>query len=384
MRGGMTADTEAERESSARPHLGGVESLRAYAALAVVVFHVIHLARFDPPASIEFLKWHLGRGVPLFFVVSAFSLAYGYVGRLSEGRQVAEFHLRRFFRIAPLYYAAILAQLAINYPHAWVFSHPLELGLSLSFVFNLSPQHVEGIALASWSIGVEMLFYLMLPFILLVVRGAVSALLFTLATFVGAAVWAVALAEPGGGLPAIVQHGLVFNLPYFGCGLTAFFLWREERLENWGRLMLFALAGMALLVWAAAPFGMQIARPLGSAVYQSLWGVPFAALCLCLARRDLAPWSWSATRFLGRISFSLYLVHPHVIDWLGRLGLYQKVAGLPLGSGVHFPTAVLLTLMALVPLAWITYRLVEVPGIALGRRLVGRLRRPPAAQLVAT
>ena len=49
---------------------GGIESLRAYAALAVIVFHVIHLAQFDPPQSLMAMKWHFGRGVPLFFAVS--------------------------------------------------------------------------------------------------------------------------------------------------------------------------------------------------------------------------------------------------------------------------------------------------------------------------
>ncbi len=36
----------------------------------------------------------LGRGVPLFFAVSAFSLAYGYFGRLGDRAQQREFYLR--------------------------------------------------------------------------------------------------------------------------------------------------------------------------------------------------------------------------------------------------------------------------------------------------
>ena len=88
--------------AAARPHLGGVESLRAYAAFAIVIFHVIHLTQAAVPQSLEFMKNFFGYGVPLFFVVSAFSLAYGYEGRLSREGELTEFYLRRLMRIAPL------------------------------------------------------------------------------------------------------------------------------------------------------------------------------------------------------------------------------------------------------------------------------------------
>ena len=91
---------------SGRAHLGGVESLRAYAAFAIVIFHVILLTQASVPKSLEFMKFFFGYGVPLFFVVSAFSLAYGYEGRLFGAGQLKEFYLRRVMRIAPLYYLA--------------------------------------------------------------------------------------------------------------------------------------------------------------------------------------------------------------------------------------------------------------------------------------
>lgn len=87
---------------SGRAHLGGVESLRAYAAFAIVIFHVIHLTQASVPKSLEFMKFFFGYGVPLFFVVSAFSLAYGYEGRLFGAGQLKEFYLRRVMHRATL------------------------------------------------------------------------------------------------------------------------------------------------------------------------------------------------------------------------------------------------------------------------------------------
>lgn len=364
----MTADTWAERQPKLRPHLGGIESLRAYAALAIVVFHVIHLVGFDPPQSLDFLKWHLGRGVPLFFAVSAFGLAYGYEGRLESPQARRRFYIRRFFRIAPLYYAAMAFQIAVNVPPPWTGEQLRLVLLSATFLFNLSPPDVEGVAPASWSIGVEMLFYLALPLVLVIVRDVRAAIGFVAATFTGAVLYMVLLSGLPGVPPAFVQHGIVFNLPYFACGLLAYFVWRQADGRPWTACLAAALAGMIVLVAIPYAWPDAIAGPFANGAYQSLWGLPFGALCLALAWRDGPPLSWSTTYFLGRISFSLYLAHPHVIDWLNRLGVYEEIRGLPGGSGLTFPLACLVTIAVLVPIAWALYRLVEAPGIVLGRR----------------
>src|SRR5690606_32107357 len=140
-------------------------------------------------------------------------------GRLASGPQQREFYLRRVFRIAPLYYLATFLQLALNYPPMWALHNPLDMLLNLTFLFGLSPHHVEGIALASWSIGVEMLFYAVLPLVLFLVRGVRSAVIFTALTSMAAVVYFVALSASPGTPPAFIQHGFVFNLPYFAFGL---------------------------------------------------------------------------------------------------------------------------------------------------------------------
>lgn len=372
----MTATTASQFPAS-RPHLGGIESLRAYAALAVIVFHVIHLAPFDPPQSLMALKWHLGRGVPLFFAVSAFSLAYGYFGRLGSGAEQREFYLRRVFRIAPLYYLAIFFQLALNYPPLWALSHPVEMALNLSFLFGLSPNHVEGIALASWSIGVEMLFYAALPLVLFLVRGVWSAALFTALSSAAAIAYFVVLSGTPGVPPAFIQHGFVFNLPYFAFGLLAFYVWKVASPRAFWPVLAGAVLGVWGLLWLAGAHGAFVATPLGSAVYQTLWGAPLGLLCLALAWRDRAPVSWPATRFLGKISFSLYLAHPHVLAMLTAGGVYARIQTTPGGPGAGFALACAVTLIVLVPISWGLYRLVEAPGMSLGRLAASRLR--PAA-----
>jgi peptidoglycan/LPS O-acetylase OafA/YrhL len=356
-----------------RAHLGGVESLRAYAAFAIVIFHVIHLTQAPVPKSLEFMKFFFGFGVPLFFVVSAFSLAYGYEGRLFGNGQLKEFYLRRVMRIAPLYYLAIgtwlLAMAMIGAPPP----NSRMLVLSLTFLFNLTPSTVDGIAPASWSIGVEMLFYLIFPFVLALARTLPRAILAT-AAFTGVALAYAAITTRLELNQSFLVHGLIFNLPYFGFGLIAFKLYQVLDAR---RGIQVTAAGLALLFsfWlASGPFGRMGWTV--SIIYMPCWGAPFALICLGMAQRPLAILSNPVTEFLGKISFGLYLGHPQLIFVLTRMGVYERIQQLPGGSGVTFPLAVLVTSAALIPVAWALYVFVERPGIELGRRWAQRLRPP--------
>lgn len=359
-----------------RPHLPGVESARAYAAFAIVIFHVIHLTQAPVPHSLEFMKWFFGYGVPLFFVVSAFSLAYGYEGKLSSKAQTAEFYLRRVLRIAPLYYLALAAQLISIKAQGHDLPPLGDIALSLGFVFNLSPHMVDGIAPASWSIGVEMLFYAVFPLLLAIATTLPRAILLTIAF----SAIAVAYTMIGTRLkvnPSFVVHGLLFNLPYFGFGLVAFQLFGHTP-PKLGQALTFG--GLALIVaaWSLAPiFAGPGAGVVLNVLYMVVWGAPFGLLCLGMALRPPAVISNPATQFLGKISFGVYLAHPQVIFGLSHLGVYQAIQRVPGGSGVTFPLAVLITSVVVIPLAWALFVFVETPGIQLGRRIarsMGRVR----------
>jgi peptidoglycan/LPS O-acetylase OafA/YrhL len=72
-------------------------------------------------------------------------------------------------------------------------------------------------------------------------------------------------------------------------------------------------------------------------------------------------------RLLGDISYSIYLIHPLVV-WALK-PVFAEIGQL---IGVGSPlllAATLVTFAIVIPLAWLTHRLVERPCIALGRRL---------------
>ena len=76
----------------------------------------------------------------------------------------------------------------------------------------------------------------------------------------------------------------------------------------------------------------------------------------------------SATLFCGRISYSIYLLHPLVIFHLTPVYRRVYASGLPLS--VRFLICAAMTLGAVLSLAWATYRWIELPGMRLGKRVL--------------
>jgi peptidoglycan/LPS O-acetylase OafA/YrhL len=75
------------------------------------------------------------------------------------------------------------------------------------------------------------------------------------------------------------------------------------------------------------------------------------------------------TRYLGEISFSTYIVHANILYELGRAGLYTWVfQSMPGREVAAYFVCFALSLVIITAVAAITYRLIEVPGMRLGRK----------------
>jgi len=98
-----------------------------------------------------------------------------------------------------------------------------------------------------------------------------------------------------------------------------------------------------------------------------LQGPWFVAALLALAMYPVRLVVNRLTRFLGKLSYSLYLIHPPLI--LALIPVYRQVYGWALPLSVQYVIVVLLTFGVLITLAWLAYTLVEAPGIRLGKRI---------------
>lgn len=102
------------------------------------------------------------------------------------------FYIRRFFRISPLYYTALLflvaAQLLTGFK---IITTALPLWqwllLRFSFLFGFVPAESDNCIIPDWSLSLEMQFYACFPFLILAMKRLEAGLFFFLCTLVGAA-----------------------------------------------------------------------------------------------------------------------------------------------------------------------------------------------------
>ena len=143
-----------------------INLLRAFAALAVVVYHVIEHGRWTAiPRDGALGYLHLGwLGVDLFFVVSGFVIAYSglLLYRKAPERFDGTYWRRRLARILPLYLLTLVLWIAFTwtptvgrFPDDWAW----QLFTHLTFIHSFFLETHGAIDGPNWSLGIEMQFY---------------------------------------------------------------------------------------------------------------------------------------------------------------------------------------------------------------------------------
>ena len=363
----------AKRAAREAPHIPALDGWRGIAIALVVVAHAVsplYQAGALPEWAVR-VVYLGGHGVGLFFGLSGFLICTRLLHeRRATGRiAVREFYVRRGFRILPpaLAYLAVVGALGAL---GVLPVHPREWGAALLFFRNYVPVFFpEGAGRYTghfWSLAVEEHFYLLLPILLACGRvWGLTRVLCVAAAAVG--VWRALDADHGWG-----AHWLGLE-PYTAAYRT------DVRLDAllWGAAMGALLhdarwrARAARLlrpaVWGCVAAGYAALVALSWPGH--LWGavlVPavLAGTVLHPHARAARVLGWAPLRWLGRISYSLYLWH--------ILFMPQLAEGAPLGALQQLPLNVVCALLVAVA----SHRWVERPAIRLGARVAARPARP--------
>ncbi|WP_433790034.1 acyltransferase family protein [Actinoplanes sp. CA-252034] len=362
--------------------LTALTGLRAVAAIGVVISHS------GVPASLpehldKIASWgHIG--VPMFFMLSGVVLAYNYSHLKGwEGRRTVKFYIARIARVMPLYWA-VIAYCAI---YLWVYGRPNHGWALLQNL--LAVQTWSGdlkVAMGyynspGWSIGVELFFYALFPFLVPLVAGlarrfgwrGLIVLILAMATVI-LALWAAFHLTGHSSFkadnPTSAHRWLYRNplchLPMFVTGMAVAFL-----IPYTGRWSTRRHHAIQTFVFSYV-FGLAAFRPMGSgwssAAYGLLFVVPFALVMISLASgRGWMARILSTTVMvrLGLASYALYITHRWILFDLGTADRIKT------GGGWAPYGALLITLAVLLLIAEGAHRYIEEPS----RRLLVRLTR---------
>jgi peptidoglycan/LPS O-acetylase OafA/YrhL len=354
--------------------LSGIYGLRAIAALMIVLFHLVYLApNVRMPEALSVIKTHFGLGVPLFFVLSGFSLMYStsrYVGR---ERWVQIFLIKRFFRIAPLFYVMVAFFILYNFFVGHLMPSPALISINMLFLFNLVPGNHESVVWAGWTLGVEMLFYALFPILLITVTSFRRGLFLLVLSLLASIAAQDLLTAKGQG--AYASMSLVVNAPYFIAGITAFFIFKRFALIKLNPLMIGMLCVSTFtIVIGTIVFNMTIGGYIYAYhLYIGVWALVFSLLCVWQGLYPSRLLSSTPFQFCGERSYSIYLVHAIIVVWLAPIYTYlYEVVG---NDAIAFLLSAAVGLTVVLCAASIMFRLVEMPGIKLGALIIANNQR---------
>ncbi|MEO6382795.1 MAG: acyltransferase [Nitrobacter sp.] len=339
--------------------LAYVDVLRGIAILLVIVAHVglDFGGTWIPNATTS------GQlGVQLFFVASAFTLCRSWQARAAaEHSPYLNFFLRRFFRIAPLYYLAILGYSLLHWPLAdgWQ-----AIVANVFFIHGLTVVGNNSVVPGGWSIGTEFAFYAIFPLTYKIVARLTP----------HDRIWAL----PAAGVLAMVIVGVAFmngrggQLFYFAPNQFIVFVFgiyawcrRDERFSERLAWTAFVMsAAVCVLIMNLMLEGLFDFR--SALILPAISGLCFFFL-LTIARQR----RWN-NRFLvriGQLSFSLYVVHFLFAEDLFAL-ITRYIQPSVADSFGYFTLTLAVVLAASIGLATLTKTLIEDRFIALGNQFI--------------
>lgn len=353
--------------------------LRGIAILLVILTHV---GQWSPPGSLLSSTYGFGQlGVQLFFLVSGYTLTLASSKKHRwAARDYKAFYIRRWFRIAPMYYLAIVGYFLIRLASAMrpsvahgvkgldIYSATSVLA-NVVFANGFLPSAQNAVVPGGWSIGAEFFFYLCFPFCLRRSRSTLVAGLIAIPVFFAILVHFFAPLDGGAINNSFVYFFPLVHLPCFLSGILLF-----RCIDVTGRrpfrLVLSISAAIAVLgtiyLW---PLGLT-GSPLFLLV-PSLSILPFGWLLVFSSGHRLG--ESSILRVVGERSFSMYLNHFFFVDLFSLLIRQEP----PHQSTVALGYLVVCILSY--ACASITFRYVEMPCVELGRRISRDISRGPPA-----
>ena len=249
-------------------------------------------------------------GVDVFFVISGFIVTLAGL----RAQSIRRFLIDRIFRIWPLYVVATVSYLAVR-PDAFI--RPLDVVCSLFFIQPLGAADNPPTLPPGWTLLFEMAFYGVLAFAMSwpsprPLQERIAILLGVLVAIGSAYAWMRPLNVWGNPI------ALEFLL---GVGIAHAWI-RDVRLPRWLAITLFSV-GVYLLVDSAISGNGDLWRServldgSQSWIRFGEWGVPsgliVASACL---RTPFPESSGRVLAYLGGASYSIYLFHIHLMDWV--------------------------------------------------------------------
>ena len=342
-----------------------LDGLRGFAVLLVLLSHM-SLHGINLIEQLDFSG--VGKaGVYLFFSLSAFLLTWQALqleySTLKTSRYWLGYAVRRVVRIYPLYVLSLTLSFLLFVSGENINPRITSFEQIISHLVLLEGEHIY------WAIPVEFKYYLILPLVTFILTISFNRHAILPVLIIGAIIAAITYRWP----PGETQNNSFNLMPYLsiflmgslGAVLAPLLKNKQSALEvlGWASIIIAVFSIPAVWRTVGDPEATNQVFHRDFLLYGLIWAITI--LAAMSAKRfaiffELAPW-----RFLGRISFSIYLWHYFIVQFVAR--------DISIHSHLQFVLVVALTL----PLSWLSYRYIERPFISWGHRTTNHWQQYP-------
>jgi len=365
-----------------------VNALRGYAILLVMLIHSSQT--FEVSDFGRYFYQNGDLGVQLFFILSSFTLFNSYSKRtLVEGKLAnRNFFIRRFFRIAPYYYIAGLVYVFYNSVIKHNQINFKNLIANFTFTNGIYLPGINDIPPGGWSIGIEMLFYLLIPMLFKQINSLRKAIwFFLIAVFFSTVVnhyfldFTMSLLNYF--FESINKWSLYFwlpnQLPIFILGIILYYANKNIVFSfNSGRILLIT---SILLYIGFSFFEFNLEYPFYFIKREYIYGIIFVFFAIGTYTTNNKFVINDFVQKIGVVSFSMYLNHFLILNILGyifisicnKIASYLHLSKVVLQNDLVFFCFYFLIIIITYFVSKITYRYIEVKGIDFSSNLIKKI-----------
>lgn len=359
-----------------------IDSLRGVAILMVILVHV-SLSVHNLSYIMELLSKYGQMGVQLFFMISSVTLFLSLSRSNNKKINGKEFFIKRFFRIAPMYYFGIIFYFSLQF-----FKHSILLGTitlppdytwsnifpNMIFMHGFYPAANNNIVPGGWSIGTEMAFYLLVPVLFLIfeklkVKYGIKTVFIVLISMIiviySVEIYLLKKNYIDVSNNSFFYFNLLNQLPVFLVGIVLFYFDGKLFILNKVSLLIFILfTFLALFIWIIDIEVSYVFIPLLSA---------FSFIFLFFLFKKNHYLNIKSLKRIGELSFSIYIVH--FIFAIEISHQIERLLNPILNPFLMLLFLFLFTTVSSYFFALVTEKFIEKPGIEMGKRVINLKKR---------
>ncbi len=350
-----------ERRVIIDSRVASVDYLRGIMAVSIMLYHYITWSGVEYG---QFMNVFSIYGVSIFYILSGLSLTLAYDGQAASLQNLKRYIIKRIFRIFPLFSIVVSATIILKYVQYIVLNKEFdaslyEIILNYSLIFGFIDTSLY-LPIGGWSIGNEMVFYALFPVIMyFVVKRMNFAIYFSyaMALFVYIYFAFFIFGEADTSLEKWYKYINPFNqlfLFYSGIMIALIFSGiRIHRLVGY----FFIVAIFSVFIFYPAGEGREDLTEGVARVFLTFLSVSLVFL-IYRTRLSIHKILINSLLFLGKVSYSVYLLHP-------LIGLPMAFIFEYFGLGV--PLSYIVSIVVTLYISHLSYKHVEKPMINKGK-----------------